>query len=164
MHLRGILLAFALGLGLTACSTASNDSATTSSTATTTATTAKTAKTFSVSTPSGQVSVSLDGTLPPSWPTSFPVPSDATVAGSGSLGGSSSTTMVGVYSTGAAPQAAFSHYTSSAGLTTSDARTLGAGSAYVGTANITAPYTGSITVISWSSRTYIVVVIEGSAT
>ena len=40
-----------------------------------------TARNFQVSTPNGQVSLSLDGQLPANWPSQFPVPSGAEVAG-----------------------------------------------------------------------------------
>ena len=76
-----------------------------------------TSRSFQISTPDGQVSVSLDGALPPNWPSAFPIPLGATPAGSGSLGGSTSTGMVGVYRTPMPPADAFSYYTSSSRVT-----------------------------------------------
>jgi hypothetical protein len=104
--------------------------------------------------------VSLDGQLPPNWPSEFPIPPRATVAGSGSLGGSASTGQVAVYSTPASAPDVFSYYTSNSSLTTTGAKTVGAGSAYVGSVKVTAPYTGSITVAGRSDATYIVVVLK----
>ena len=118
-----------------------------------------TARNFQVSTPNGQVSLSLDGKLPPNWPSQFPVPAGAMVAGSGSLGGSSSATLVAVYTTSESPSDAFAFYKDNSKLTTSGERSVSAGATYVGRAKITAPYTGSVTVLSHSGTTYIVIVL-----
>ena len=138
--------------------------ATTTPPATTTATPApaKTAQNFQVSTPNGQVSLSLDGKLPSNWPSDFPVPSGAKVAGSGSLGGSSSATLVGVYTTSESPSDAFAFYKDNSKLTTSGEKSVGVGAHYLGRAKITAPYTGSVTVVSHSGTTYIVTVLTNS--
>ena len=115
---------------------------------------------FSVSTPNGQVSISLTGALPPNWPSGFPVPRGATPVGSGSLGGSSSGVKVAVYTASGSPEETFAFYQSpSSGLTTNSARSLGAGTSYVGRLKMSAPYTGSVTVVAHSGTTYIVVVI-----
>ena len=100
--------------------------------------------------------------VPPDWPSQFPVPSGAEVPGSGSLGGSSSATLVAAYTTSeSAPDAfAFTFYEDNSKLTTSDQKTAGAGERYVGSAKITAPYTGSVTVVSHSGTTYIVIVLR----
>ena len=118
---------------------------------------------FQVSTPNGEVSLSLDGKLPPNWPGEFPVPSGAKVAGSGSVAGSSSGTSVAAYTTSQSPADAFAFYKDNSKLTTSGEKSVGAGSRYVGSAKITAPYTGSVTVVSHSGATYIVIVLTGSA-
>jgi len=124
---------------------------------------ARTAQNFKVSTPNGQVSLSLDGQLPPNWPSQFPVPSGAEVAGSGSLGGSSSPVLVAVYTTSGSPSDAFAFYRDNSKLTTSGERSVGAGANYAGRAKITAPYTGSVTVVSHSGTTYIVIVLTNSS-
>jgi hypothetical protein len=118
-----------------------------------------TSRNFQVSTPNGQVSVSLDGQLPPNWPTDFPLPPSAAAAGSGSLGGSSSTGHVAVFSTTTPAPAVFSYYTSNRTVTTTGAKTVGAGLTFVGSTRVTAPYTGSVTVAGRSDATYIVVVL-----
>ena len=118
-----------------------------------------TSKTFQVSTPDGQVSVSLDGQLPPNWPKDFPVPPSATAAGSGSLGGSTSTGHAAVFTTTTPAPAVFSYYTSNRSLTTTGSRTVGAGSTYVGSMKVTAPYSGSVTVAGRNDATYIVIVL-----
>jgi hypothetical protein len=89
-----------------------------------------TAKNFQVSTPNGQVSLSLDGQLPPNWPSQFPVPSGAKVAGSGSLGGSSSAVLVAAYTTSESPSDAFAFYKDNSKLTTPGQRSVGAGAHY----------------------------------
>jgi hypothetical protein len=109
------------------------------------------------------VSVSLDGQLPPNWPSEFPVPPRATVAGSGSLGGSSSTGQVAVYTTPSSAPDVFSFYTSNSGLTTTGARSAGTGGSYVGSMKVTAPYPGSVTIASRSDTTYVVVVLNVAA-
>ncbi len=158
-------LAVGLLLGcLVAAAGCSSSSSSTASPATTKAspTATSTAKNFQVSTPSGQVSLSLDGQLPPNWPSQFPVPSGAKVAGSGSLGGSSSATLVAEYTTLESASDAFAFYTGNSKLTTSDQKTVGVGASYVGRAKITAPYTGSVAVVSHSGTTYIVIVLTSS--
>lgn len=150
------------------CSSSSSSTASPATTAASPATTsaspapASTVKNFQVSTPNGQVSLSLDGQLPPNWPSQFPVPTGAKVAGSGSLGGSSSATLVAAYTTSESPSDAFAFYKDNSKLTTSDQRSVGAGAHYVGRAKITAPYTGSVTVVSHSGTTYIVIVLTSS--
>lgn len=154
-------LAAAAGCSSSSSSTASPAAASsTSATATSTATSM--AKSFQVATPDGQVSLSLDGELPPNWPSQFPVPPGAKVAGSGSLGGSSSTVLVGTYTTSESAPDAFTFYQANSKLTTSDQKSAGAGTHYVGSAKITAPYTGSVTVVSHSGTTYIVIVLSSS--
>jgi hypothetical protein len=142
----------------------SSSSSSTASPATTSASPApaRTAKNFQVSTPSGQVSLSLDGKLPPNWPSQFPVPPGAQVAGSGSLGGSSSATLVAAYTTSESASDAFAFYKDNPKLTTSGEKSAGAGARYVRRAKITAPYTGSVTVVSHSGTTYIVIVLTSS--
>jgi len=117
-------------------------------------------RSFQVATPDGQVSVSLDGQLPPNWPKDFPIPPSATAAGSGSVGGSTSTGHVAVFSTTTPAPAVFSYYTSNRTLTTTGARSVGAGASYVGSTKVTAPYSGSVTVAGRSEATYIVVVLS----
>lgn len=149
---------------LLAAAGCSSSSSSTASPATTKAspTPTSTAKNFQVSTPNGQVSLSLDGQLPPNWPSQFPVPAGAKAAGSGSLGGSSSATLVAAYTTSESASDAFAFYKDNSKLTTSGQKSAGAGSRYVGSAKITAPYTGSVTVVSHSGTTYIVIVLTSS--
>jgi hypothetical protein len=150
------------------CSSSSSSTAGPATTAASPATTTAsptpkiTARNFQVSTPNGQVSLSLDGQLPPNWPGQFPVPAGATAAGSGSLGGSSSATLVAAYTTSQAASDAFAFYTGNSKLTTSGQKSVGAGAHYLGRAKITAPYTGSVTVVSHSGTTYIVIVLTSS--
>ena len=84
---------------------------------TATTTTEAKSKTFQVTSAEGQVSVSLDGELPPNWPDGFPVPSGAEAAGSGSLGNTTKTVMVGVYSTSTRPENTYDFYKSNSDLT-----------------------------------------------
>lgn len=149
---------------LVAAAGCSSSSSSTASPATTGASPAPTStvKNFQVSTPNGQVSLSLDGQLPPNWPSQFPVPSGAKAAGSGSLGGSSSAALVAAYTTLESASDAFAFYKNNSKLTTSDQKSAGTGAHYVGSAKITAPYTGSVTVVSHSGTTYIVIVLTNS--
>jgi hypothetical protein len=119
-------------------------------------------KGFAVSTPNGQVSLSLNGNLPPNWPGNFPTPPGATPVGSGSLANSTSGVMVAAYTTSASAPDTFNFYRSNPQLTTSGASSVGARSTYVGSLKITAPYSGSVTVVSRNGSTYIVIVLTGT--
>jgi hypothetical protein len=67
-----------------------------------------------------------------------------------------------VYTTSGAPSDAFAFYKDNSKLTTSGERSVGVGEHYIGRAKITAPYTGSVTVVSHSGVSYIVVVLTNS--
>ena len=58
---------------------------------------------FSISTSEGQATLSLNGNLPPNWPSAFPLPTDATAAGSGSLAGPDRSRLVGVFTVSGDP-------------------------------------------------------------
>ena len=148
-------LTAAIGAG---CSSSDTSAPTTTSTSTTTTT--STPRTMAVDTPDGQVSLSLDGELPPNWPSGFPVPSGATPAGSGSLGGSDKTVMVGVYTTTEAPDETFTFYRSSAELSVESPSSAGAGNAFVGKLTLTGTYEGSVSVVGAAGSTLIVVVLQ----
>ncbi len=117
---------------------------------------------FHVSTPDGQVSVSLNSQLPPNWPASFPLPNGAKAVGSGSLG-NGTTHMVAVYETRTSGPDTISFYESNSELKTSDAKSIGIGSNYLGSLRIGEPYNGSLTVASHGGTTYLVVVLESPA-
>lgn len=118
-------------------------------------------KSFDVTTENGQVSLSLDGKLPPGGPKGFPVPSGAKAAGSGSLGGASKTVLVGVYTTTGTAQDAFSFYKGYGQLTVEGSGSVGAGDAYVGTVKLGGTYSGNVTVTAVGASPYIIVVLEG---
>jgi len=65
-----------------------------------------------------------------------------------------------VFSTQMSGADTLSYYTSNSRLTTTDTKSVGAGTTYVGSTKITAPYTGSVTVAGRSGTTYIVVVLK----
>jgi hypothetical protein len=150
----GVAALMAVALALPACSSSSKSSSTTTTTG----------KSFHVTTDAGQVSLSLNGQLPPSWPSGFPVPSGATVAGSGSLVGGSQGVMVGAYTTTGPPADAFNFYKSSSSLTIDSSKSVGAGSAYVGNLKMSGTYPGDVAIVSLSGTTYIVVVLTGTGT
>lgn len=115
---------------------------------------------FSVETPEGQVSISLDGELPPNWPEDFPAPKSSDVAGSGSLAGSSSGVLVGVYTTRESAEDAFDAYTGDDELNASEVKKVDPGDTFLGTMTISGTYDGSITVTSVGGTTYVVVVLS----
>lgn len=117
-------------------------------------------KSFSVETPEGHASLSLDGELPPNWPKDFPAPKQSEVAGSGSLAGESSGAMVGVYTTRQSATDVFDSYKSNGELEPSDVKSLSPGSAFVGRMEIGGEYDGSITVTSVDGTTHVVVVLK----
>jgi hypothetical protein len=123
-------------------------------------TTTTTTQGFEVQTPEGQVSLSLSGQLPPNWPSDFPVPSNSEPAGSGSLGGSTSTGFVGVYSTAGNPEDAYNFYKDNSDLQVTSSSSLGSGSTYLGTVQFTGEWSGLVTVLPYNSETLIVIVLN----
>jgi hypothetical protein len=115
---------------------------------------------FSITLPRGQASLSLTGALPPGWPSTFPVPTGATVAGSGSLGGQEKTAHVAVYSTSQAAKDAYNFYAQNTQLHVSGARSAGAGNSFIGEMTLVSPYKGSLAVVGRNSTTYIVIELE----
>lgn len=115
---------------------------------------------LSVSTPEGEVSLSLDGDLPPDWPSDFPLPDKTEPAGSGSLAGESSGVMIGVFSTTESGTDAFDFYTGETSLDPSDETSAGVGSGFAGSMKIAGDYDGSVTVAGIESTTYVVVILN----
>jgi hypothetical protein len=152
--LRTLVIALLLAAAAVGCSSSSKKS-----TSTTTSTSSG-SKSFQIQTPEGQVSLSLDGKLPPNWPSEFPVAPGASPAGSGSLGNTSKTTLVGVYSTTGSAQDAFNFYKSTSAYTVDSSSSAGIGSAFVGSVEFSGSYQGSATIASLSGTTYIVIVLE----
>lgn len=146
-----------LTAGATACSSDESSTTTTAREATTTEARAG----FEVSTPDGQVSLSLDGQLPSGWPSGFPLPDKTEPAGSGSLVGSTSGQLVAVYTTTQSGKDAFDFYTEQTALQPSDQKSIGSTN-FFGTMKITGPNPGSIAVTEVSGTTYIVVVLTTS--
>jgi hypothetical protein len=132
--------------------------------ATTTTTTTEESKDFQISTPAGEISVSLDGKLPTGWPTGFPVPDGATPAGSGSLGGKDKTVQVGVFSSSGSARESFDFYTSDTSLGTDEVSTIGSGSTFLGTAKLTGDYSGQVAVTPSADGSYIIVVLQTAGT
>ncbi len=152
-------VAAALVLPLAACS---SDAKTPSSSGTTT-TTDGSSKSFEVTTADGQISLSLDGDLPPGWPDTFPVPDGASPAGSGSLAKGGTGKLVGVFTGSMAPKDAYDFYASSTAFTVDDASAIGAGPAYVGSVKFSGSYTGRVTVLSKGGSTTIVIVFDAGS-
>ena len=140
--------------GAAACSSDSSSSKNTTTTSN---------KGFEVNTPEGQVSISLSGSLPPNWPDGFPVPSGAEPAGSGSLGNSSATGFIGVFSTSESPQDAYSFYQSNSDLTVTSSSALGSGNAYVGYVAFSGDYSGWLVTVPHDG-TLIIVYLNQSTT
>ncbi len=137
-------------------------SCTSDSKVTTTTSTTEQPKNLSVSTPEGEVSLSLDGQLPPNWPKDFPLPKDTEPAGSGSLGGSDKGVQVAVFSTKETGKNAFAFYTGDSSLNPTKPSSAGIGSAFAGSVDISGTYNGSVTVAGLNDTTYIVVVLNTS--
>ena len=116
---------------------------------------------FEVSTPQGQVSLSLTGKLPPNWPSNVPVPPGTRPAGSASLVGKSNGIKAGVYRTRQSPQQVYDYYTSQPSITTTSKSAVGSGSNYVGRVSITAPITANITIVPYQHGSAIVIAIPG---
>jgi hypothetical protein len=119
---------------------------------------------FEVQTPDGQVSLSLSGQLPPNWPDDFPVPDGAEPAGSGSLGGSASTNLVGVYSSSDSPQDTYNFYKDNTDLTVTSSSSVGSGSAFLGTVQFTGDFGGWVVTFPYDNGSLIVAYLSQSAT
>jgi hypothetical protein len=155
MRTRRWLVALALVpvavVGVVACSDSDSSSDNTTTTSN---------RGFEVNTPEGQVSLSLSGQLPPNWPDDFPVPSGAEPAGSGSLGGSSTAGLVGVYSTDASAEDTYSFYRDSTELQIDSSTSVGGGSAYLGTVQFSGEFNGSVVVLPYGDQSLIVVLLR----
>ena len=159
-----ILIATLAAAGLGACS---SDSTSTSSSTSGDRSSVSTSKSkssdgFAISTPAGEVSVSLSGDLPPGWPSDFPLPKKTDPAGSGSLGGSSSGTMVGVFSTKESGSDALDFYAGDSSLDPSSKKSVGGSSTFLGSVDIAGSFPGSVTVGEISGTTYIVAILNSS--
>ena len=127
-------------------------------------TTTTTAKSFSVDTPEGTVSVSLDGQLPPHWPSDFPIPPDTTPAGSGSVGSDTTAHMIAVFSSSGTGQEAFDFYKNSTALTITNPKSVGTGSSFAGRLQFSGTHTGSVSVTELQGQTLIIVYLKTSTT
>ena len=123
---------------------------------------------FDVETPDGQVSLALNGNLPPGWPSDFPVPDGASPAGSGSFvdtakGGA----RIGVYQTSHSPDDTFNFYKSNNSLTITGSGSVGSGDNYVGTIQFGGSAPGNVTIVSSKkdskTKTYIVATLNTEA-
>ena len=113
-----------------------------------------------VETPDGQVSLALNGKLPPGWPSDFPIPKGASPAGSGSLVNSEKGVRIGVYTTSKPPADAFDFYKSNDALNVTASASAGTGDKYVGTIQFDGSPPGNVTIVSSGENTYIVVTLE----
>lgn len=155
-----ILIAVLATAGLGACSSDSSSDSSSASTSTGPSSASTSSDGFSISTPSGEVSVSLNGELPPGWPSGFPPPKKTEAAGSGSLAGSSSGVMIGVFSTTESGTDAFAFYTGESSLKPSSEKSAGGSSNFLGSMDIGGSYDGSVTVGEVSGTTYVVAILN----
>jgi hypothetical protein len=147
------VLAIAALLLIMGCSSSPSKSSTSSSTT-------SPGRSLTVNTPEGSVSLSLDGKLPPGWPSGFPIPPGATPAGSGSIGGSTEAHMIAVFDYPGTGQNAFDFYKNDNTLTVNNAKSVGTGSSFVGQMELTGNYSGSVTVTAIKGQTYVVVYLN----
>ena len=117
---------------------------------------------FQIATPDGTASMSLNGQLPPGWPSAFPIPSDAKVAGSGSLGNTKDTGMVAVYTISGSASDTFAFYKTNTAYTVTSSSSAGIGNAFVGTVQFDGAYTGSATLAGRNAKTYLAIVLKTS--
>lgn len=150
-------MAIGLVLGAVGCSSDSDSTAATT-------TTAANNKNFQFSGDDGEVSLSLNGQLPPGWPSSFPVPSGATPAGSGSLGNTTEGVMIGVFTASGSPEDTYNYYVSNAGLTVDSKKSVGVGGAYLGTVTFSGTPSGNVTVLPKDGETLIVITLKTAGT
>ena len=115
-----------------------------------------------ITTPDGQVTLSLDGELPANWPADVPLPQGSTVAGSGSLSGGTAPARIAVFRTAASPSDAWRSYTSNTDLRTANPSSVGTGSAFVGTVELISPLAARVTVVPGDDGSYVIVTVPGS--
>jgi hypothetical protein len=118
---------------------------------------------FDIATPDGNASLSLNGNLPAGWPSDFPIPSDAKVAGSGSLSGSSEGGMVAVYTVSGDASNTYDFYKSNTAYTVSSSSSAGIGGAFVGSVQFDGAFAGSATIAGRNSKTYLAIVLKRSS-
>jgi hypothetical protein len=118
---------------------------------------------FDIATPDGTASVSLNGKLPPGWPSGFPIPTDAVVAGSGMIGLPSSTTLVAAYTVSGDASATYDFYKTNTAFHITSSSSAGIGSAFVGSIEFDGAFTGSVTLAGRNSKTYLAIVLKTSA-
>ena len=153
-----VVVAAALIVGAAACSSTAK-----TTTASTTTTADSSSRTFQITTGDGQISLSLDGKLPPGWPASFPIPDGATAAGSGSLANSSNGKLVAVFTASGAAADAYDFYKGSSAFTVDSSSAIGVGPAYVGTVTFSGSFSGRVSVLSRGSQTTIVVTLDATS-
>ncbi len=159
---RSIVVIAVIALAVLAAGCSKDDSSSTTTVTTKSSDTVSSGdRSFAVDTPDGQVSLSLDGQLPPNWPSGFPAPKSSKVAGSGSAAGSDSGVKVAVYTTKQSGSDAFDAYKSESDLHPTDVRSVQPGGTFLGSMKISGTYEGSITVVEHSGTTYVVVVLTG---
>jgi len=147
------VLSVVAALAFGACSSSSKSDSTTSTTTSN--------KAVTVDTPEGQASLALNGSLPPGWPTDFPVPDGSTPKGSGSLNNATQNVMIGVYTSSQSPRDVFDFYQGNSSLTVSSHSSVGVGSAFVGQLSLGGKYAGSnIVVTPGGDGSYIVVTLK----
>jgi hypothetical protein len=117
-------------------------------------------KGFEIATPDGTASLSLSGDLPPGWPSEFPVPDGADVAGSGTLSNSTSTGLVALFTVSGDPSDTYDFYKSNTAYTVTSSSSAGVGRAYVGTVQFTGSVNGSVTLAGRNSKSYLAIVLK----
>jgi hypothetical protein len=146
------LLAVSSALALGACSSSSKSGSETSTTTSN--------KALSVDTPEGQVTIALNGALPPGWPSDFPLPDGSTPKGSGSLANNSHDAKIGVFSSTESPRDAFDFYNTNSSLTVKSHSSVGVGSAFVGQLELGGKYEGSnVVVVPGGDGSYLVITL-----
>ena len=147
------VLSLVAALAIGACGSSSKSG---SGTSTTTSN-----KTLSVDTPEGQVTVALNGELPPGWPSDFPVPDGSTPKGSGSLATGEHDAKIGVYTSSQSPRDAFDFYESNSSLTVKTHRSAGVGGAFLGQLELGGAHAGTnVVVLPGGDGSYIVITIK----
>lgn len=147
-----------VALAASACSSDSSSDSTTT-TAKDTSSVSSSGDGFNISTPEGEVSVSLNGDLPPGWPDGYPLPKGTDAAGSGSLADTSSGVMVGVFTTKESGQDAYDFFTGESSLDPSSESSAGGSSNFLGSMTTGGSFPGSVTVGEFDGSTYIVVIL-----
>jgi hypothetical protein len=154
---QGTALALAILLALIVIASACSSTPSTSPTTTT-------RHAFTVSTPGGTATLSLNGKLPRGWTRRFPVPPGASPAGSGSLENASHSYVVAVFHVPSSGEEALNYYKRQAPIEMQGVTSTGSGTSFIGSGRFSGQWNGALTIIGGPHNTLLVIELHALPT